>query len=290
MTRDSARSVTNFLGWCLLSAAILQIPGMIAGGMLAGMGMSSLLFFMSWGLMLLLSSSALGLLFVARIGFYLLYVATFLSFVGPRGNFVPFVARILPAGPEKELYLMLFNLAFVAIAMFCHWSLARDNEESSRKRTNALLATVAILIIPGFIYWKAGNLTARGEAPNAAAVPFIGDQLATLQTTSPIAYRSHELTRLRSGTIVLSGSTTETNLAAFAAAHDLKLMTNVAARVKFLPVLKTWKLDPETFPLINGENDRCYIGRLPKDSKLIFQICHRPATGQFTAMAMGRKP
>jgi hypothetical protein len=286
---ETAKDITNIFGWLVLAASFVHLPILLAGATLQSMGAGSGLLIFSWALFALSTGTGIALIQKARIGFHLLYLATLLSLIGPRISFLPLIHRILPAGPEQEYYSMAINVAVALVLAWCHWSIARESDPRFRKTDQVIVGAFLIALIPGLIYWKTGVRTGNSEAPKIAQVPFIGSLLSPLESTQPVLYRSIELPRRRSGTVVFRGVTSTENVKEFARTHDLKLMTNAAARVKFIPQIKSWKLDPDRFPLLNGPEDLCYIGRLPKGSKLVVQLCHRPADGRFTGLAMGTK-
>jgi hypothetical protein len=266
-----------------VGATATQIPGIVLGAMVGSEG----ILWMFYALFALALITGVALIMKWRVGYYLLYTATLLSFVGPRLSFIPFITRFLPRGPELDYYVVALNICVASVTAFCHWSVARDEEPTVRKLDQGIAIAFVVLLIPGLIFWKSGIRTGNGEVARVAEVPFIGAHLAPLESTQPVLFRSIELLRQGSGTVVFRGSSSEKNIKEFAAAHDLKLMTNAAARAKFLPIVKSWKLDPERFPVFNTPDDLCYIGRVPKGSKQVLQICHRPSDGRFTAMAMG---
>lgn len=264
-----------------------QLIMLIVGATISAYGRGYALLAMSWALFALGTGTGIALIRRAAAGYYLLYFCALVSMFGPRINFVPLVHRILPAGPETDYYAMAVNLVVVTLAMWCHWSVTREDEEPAPKRHRIAIAASIFLIIAGVIFWKTGIRTGNGEVARVAETPFIGSYLAPLESTQTVLYRSLELRRLNSGTVIFRGMTSEANVKEFAATHKLTEITNFSARAKFLPLVKTWKLDRERFPVFTQPGDLCYIGRIPKGSKLAVQICHRPSDGRFTAMAMG---
>lgn len=284
MNPNLAREIATGLGYLVLAG---QAPMFVAGIMLAVVGLGLNMLYIGLPLFLLQMVVGFGLIRRRYWGFYALCAATVVSFFGLRISYVPFIDKALPAGPETGYYQMAVNLAVVALAAFCYWTISQEEDDSDRKRERRIIVVCVALLAAGVGYWKTGVRTGGGEVARITELPAIGQLLPPLESSQPALFRSIELYHHKGATLVFRGVTTAKNVEEFAAAHGLTRMTNETARAKFLPILKTWKLDPERFPLFNGPDDLCYVGRLPKGSKMAFQICHRPSDGRYTAMAMG---
>lgn len=286
---ETAKYFTNLVGWLVLGASFAQIPLFVAGTTFWTLGLSGYLLAVSWASFALGTATGIALIQRARIGYYLLYVTALISLLGlgPRISFVPFSNRFLPVGPESEYYQMALNVIVILLVVWCHWNVAVEAEPGRVKKERGLALGFIVLFAAGLIFWKTGIRTEKGQVAHLSETPLVGKYLMPLESAQPVSFRSLEFLRQQNGTVVFNGSATEKNLREFAVANDLKLMTNLQARVKFLSIVKAWKLNPEQFPIFNGDNDLCYIGRVPKGSRLVLQICMHPSDGRFTAMAMG---
>ena len=286
MSANTAKNIGRIFGWIILVGCATQMRLAFASFMTLFRGGPNVLEDL-WIMFALTIAAAICLTERKTLGFFFLYISTLFSIFGPKPRLIPGLQNILPAGPEMEFYILLVNIGITLFLAWCHWQIIREKEPSERRSEIRVIAGFVILLIPLFAYWKTGIRTGNGEVQKVAETPLVGKHLAPLESTQPILFRSQELLRKQAGTVVFRGMTSESNVKSFAEKHGLKLMTNDVARAKFLPIARSWKLDPDRFPVFTNATDLCYVGRVPKDSKCLFQICHRPTDGRFTALALG---
>ena len=86
--------------------------------------------------------------------------------------------------------------------------------------------------------------------------------------------------------LVCSGTATADAVEAFAREQGLKAIP-ADKQNKMLPLLRTWRLDPEQFAAKFQPADLRFSGRLKGQGKTNFQICFRKADGRFTAQWFG---
>lgn len=295
MSPRIARIIGQIFGWIILMALAPTwaiIFSLLRGGYEAS-GTSGLSFALGMVKImlnppyLLTNVAAWLLIFRAPVGYLLLYVATLVSFITWGTRLFPFLDRLLPAGPEFDYYSVAVNLIIVTLLAWCHWTISREFESNLQKRIRISIFIFYLLLIPVLIFWKTGIRTGNGEVQTIAQIPSIGPHLGTLESTQPILYRSHEGVRSGSSIVIFRGMSSEKNIRQFAESNNLRQMTNDSARMGMIPQSRSWKLDPERFPVFTNATDLCYIGRIPTNSRAAFQLCFRPTDGRFTAMSMG---
>jgi hypothetical protein len=289
MRGETAKEISNVFG-CLILVAAFPVWGATWGILRGGGAAFASLAFIILNPAFLLSNVGAVLLILKRpFGFICLYISILCGLFWMSGPLLPWLKYIFPAGPESEYYFKAANVAAILFLSYCHWKIASESEPRAAAAGRRLIIVFLILLVPSLVYWKTGIHIGNGEVQTAAQLPSIGPHLTSLESTQPILYRSIEFRRPPpiSATVIFRGMSSEKNIREFAAAKSLKLMTNDSARVKFLPQARSWKLDPERFPVFTNETDLCYVGRIPTNSRSAFQLCFRPSDGRFTAMSMG---
>jgi hypothetical protein len=296
MTPRAAKEIGNVFGWLILAAAA---PGWGIFFGFAKSTLSDLETKAGFGLFaalapiilnpafLLANAAAILLILKHSAGFICLYVSILAGLLWLPGPVLPWLKRIFPAGPEFTYYMMAANVTAVVFLSWCHWTIAAHEEPRRATGMRRVIIGFLLLLIASLIFWKTGNRTGNGEVQKVAEVPAIGPYLSPLESTQPILFRSDELLRKGSSTVVFRGMTSEQNIQDFAAAHKLTLITNDSSRVKIIPQSRSWKLDPDRFPVFTNATDLCYIGRIPTNSQAAFQLSFRPGDGRFTALSFG---
>jgi hypothetical protein len=155
-----------------------------------------------------------------------------------------------------------------------------------RTRKPPRFATVFLLSLGvGLFVWIGAVRPRNGEVQRIADTPLIGPYLSPLDSIQPVLYHARLGLSGKIRAVLFRGMTSENNVHAFAVEHNLAPVTNEVSRAKFLSQSVEWKVDLQRFPIFNGPTDLCYTGAIPKNSQQLFQICHRPSDGRFTALA-----
>jgi len=279
-----------YIGWCVLAAAITQLP-MMVGGILAfpySQKIGLLLLGLSTPVVALLLAGGLGLIWQRSFGFYCVYAATFFGGIGGlKVSYLPFVQGLLKIGPHTEDVFLGLNLLIVGLLAWEHfirlWELAPGREQAHR----LVLTVVLALGLCSVGFGRAMINHERGEAVSIGAVPFAGPLLASLKLDGSVRFVAVH-TKLQNGiTLSFSGKISEASLADFAQANSLKAVDTPEAQAKMLPQTRRWRLKPEQFPVEFAPSDEWRFGRLKDAPKSLFQIVRKKSDGSFTAELFG---
>ncbi len=291
--KSRAGSAGIIIGWCVLAAGITQIPGVVAGILatqfIPRAGLLLLLLTLPSGLLLFLGG--LGLIYRQFAGYYCVYVATFFGGIGGfKSPFIPFIKRFIHIGPATEDLFLGLNLLLVGILVWEHWSRLAMLPFPRQKFHRGCLIALVMLGAASITTGRALIHRERGEKQLASALPVVGGSFSEFATAGPVRYISVETQFPRGITLVVSGTCTDTAVESLAQTHKLRRIEDPLYQKKFLPQLRAWKLDEETFPVKFSAQDLYYVGRLKDMPKVSLQVVHRKSDNRFSAQVFGVLP
>lgn len=290
--RDHA-PIAHWVGWFMLGAGISQLVPLVAGMRLLEVSakVSSIFFALAGPTFILLTGGAVGLILRQPWAYYCAYLAyIFLGFRLGRLVEIPFQDRVFRMSLAAEDVYLVLNLLVIVLLAWEHWNRLWDT--LPRRRNIERVAMLVLVLIGLATSGYARSLISKGtgQVASASQLPAVGPSVGSLETTSPF-YFQYRFDR-RQGSLMFLGSSTatESGVRQFADAHGLKEMADPAAHRKFLPLARTWGVDPQKIPRAFASEDLYFVGRLTNAPKMTVQLVQRRSDGRFTAQFFGALP
>lgn len=289
-TQPKEASVGYWVGWCVLFAAITQLPLIVVGVMGArlasGVGAALLFTFLPGFLMLV--AGAVGLLRRQFYGYWCTYLATFFGAIGGlRTSFIPFIQRWLNIGPHTGDLFLAINLVIVGVLAWEHYLRLHELEFPRQRLHRIAMICIFVLGLGVVAFGRSMEVYRNGEAPTASAIPVAGPHLASLKTEGPVNFVSVQNKLMNGIDLVYSGKATEENIRRFVETENLKPLDKPAAYAKILPRSRKWNLSQEKYPTKFAPPDLLFIGRVESGGKAVIQLAWRKSDGRFTGEIVG---
>jgi hypothetical protein len=280
----------NLIGWCILGAAISQLPlAIVAIKTMGSMpGFARALLFLSIPTFLMLTLAGVGLIMRKSFGYWCAYLATFFGGIGGfKISYVPFLHRFVDLGPDTGRFFLFLNLILVAILVWEHLGRLEDLEWERRKVHRLALGLVLLAGVAAVSFGFAAESIRKGSAASSAQLPVIGSYFKSLPANGPVQYIIVHSRFLHSVDAAITGQASEQGIRAFADNLQLKLVDKPEAYAKILPRSRRWKLDKKGFPTNFAPPDLIFVGRPKTGEKAVIQIVWRKSDSRFTAEMLG---
>jgi hypothetical protein len=283
MDPKTAQEISRYLGWLMLVGIVTLLPLMVVDVLVLRLRPGGEGFYLLARLLFaaaLVGAGALALIRSKRVGFFIIYFASLVSFWAWLVPYIPVPQKWLPFAEKNCLVTPALNAVAILLLGWAQISLASENFLTTANRR--LTARVGIFLLAAVVYlgWRAQYQFLSGQTDDLKELPAAGQCLESLTVDGPIKFRGVKLKAEGGLMLIFTGKATKENFLAFAEKMKLTSFPSAEAR-RFLKLAKQWRLDAAGYATTFGESGVYFSGRI-SGTRSNLQICQSTETGDFT--------